>query len=371
MKTLVVTNDFPPREGGIQTFVRSLVGQLDPAEVTVYASTSEGSAAYDANQPFEIIRNPTTMLLPTPAVAKGVAGVVRRLDADRVLFGAAAPLGLIAPSLRAAGAQRLVGLTHGHETGWAMLPVSRQLLRRITAGLDVTTYITDYTRDMLRPALPDADLRRLPPGVDIARFHPGVDGAPIRERLGIGDAATVVCISRLVPRKGQDMLIRAFPRVLAEVPNARLVIVGGGRDERRLRALAARWVPGGQVIFAGRPDWDELPAYYAAGDVFAMPCRTRRGGLDVEGLGMVYLEAAATGIPVVAGTSGGAPEAVRRGVTGIVLRDPRDAAETARALIDVLGDPERARAMGAAGRSWVEQEWTWQRQGERLRDILT
>lgn len=370
MKTLVVTNDYPPREGGIQTFVRALVDQLDPAEVGVFASTSPGAAAYDATGDFEVIRHPTSMLLPTPAVTRQVADVVRSGGYDRVLFGAAAPLGLMAPALRAAGAKRIVGLTHGHETGWALLPGSRQLLARIGRGLDVTTYITDYTRRILEPAMPGTDLRRLPPGVDIDRFRPDVDGAGVRSRHGLDGVPVIGCISRLVPRKGQDYLIRALPLVREQVPDARLLLVGGGRDERRLRSLTRTHGVSDAVVFAGRPSGAQLAEYYAACEVFAMPCRTRRGGLDVEGLGMVYLEAAATGVPVVAGTSGGAPEAVQDGVTGEVLRDPTDRAEIADVLVRLLRDRDLAARQGAAGRAWVERDWTWGKQGQRLREIL-
>ncbi|GAB3302562.1 glycosyltransferase [Epidermidibacterium keratini] len=370
MTTLVVTNDYPPREGGIQTFVRALIDQLDSSEVAVFSSTSPGAAAYDAQSDLEVVRHPSTMLLPTPAVTRQVAQVVRSGAFDRVLFGAAAPLGLMAPALRAAGAQRIVGLTHGHETGWALLPGSRQVLARIGRGLDVTTYITDYTRGILEPAMPGTDLRRLPPGVDIDRFRPDIDASRVLARHELTGVPVIGCISRLVPRKGQDYLIRALPLVRAAVPEARLLIVGGGRDERRLRALANTHRVSDAVVFAGRPPSKELAEYYAACDVFAMPCRTRRGGLDVEGLGMVYLEAAATGVPVVAGTSGGAPEAVEQGITGTVLRDATDRSEIAGVLVRLLSDRTLAAQQGAAGRAWVEREWTWERQGERLREIL-
>jgi phosphatidylinositol alpha-1,6-mannosyltransferase len=265
----------------------------------------------------------------------------------------------MAPALRAAGVRRLVGATHGHETGWAALPGARQLLGRIAGGLDVVTYISEYTRARLAPALGDrARLAHLPPGVDVARFVPSLDGAPVRRRYGLGSAPVVVCVSRLVARKGQDVLVAAWPAVLARHPTARLLLVGGGPAERSLRReIAARGLAD-SVVLTGAVPPDRLPEHYAAGDVFAMPCRTRRAGLDVEGLGMVYLEAAACGLPVVAGTSGGAPEAVDDGVTGHVV-EPRSPAAVAAAVNALLADPERARAMGAAGRGWVERRWSW------------
>jgi phosphatidylinositol alpha-1,6-mannosyltransferase len=369
-RTLVVTNDFPPRQGGIQTFVASLLALRPPESLVVLASRSPGWAEYDAGLPYPVGRRRTAMLLPTPGTARAAAELARRHGCDTAFFGAAAPLGLIAPALRAAGVRRLVGATHGHETGWAALPGSRHLLQRIAGGLDVVTCISDYTRSLLAPALAQrTTLAQLSPGVDDDRFTPDVDGGPVRRRHGLGSAPVVVCVSRLVPRKGQDVLVAAWPQVLARHPAARLLIVGGGPAERSLRrAIAARGLQD-SVVLTGPVPHEELPAHYAAGNVFAMPCRTRRAGLDVEGLGMVFLEAAACGLPVVAGTSGGAPETVQEGVTGHVV-EPRSADAVAGVLIRLLDDPARARTMGAAGRAWVEQRWSWTTIASTFAEIL-
>ena len=358
-RTLVVTNDFPPRQGGIQTFVAALLARRPPDSLVVLASDAPGSAEYDAALPYPLVRRPTGMLLPTPGTARAAVDLAHRFGCDTAFFGAAAPLGLLAPALRAAGIGHLVGATHGHETGWVALPGARQLLQRIAGGLDVLTYISDYTHGRLAPALEArTTLAQLSPGVDVDQFTPEADGAAVRRRYGLGTAPVVVCVSRLVARKGQDVLVAGWPRVLARHPAARLLLVGGGPDEGSLRrAVAARGLQDSVVLTGPVPPAD-LPAHYAAGDVFAMPCRTRRGGLDVEGLGMVFLEAAACGRPVVAGTSGGAPETVREGVTGHVV-DPRSPEAVAVTLNGLLDDPDRARAMGAAGRAWVEQRWSW------------
>jgi phosphatidylinositol alpha-1,6-mannosyltransferase len=358
-RTLVVTNDFPPRQGGIQTFVAALLARRPPDSLVVLASDSPGSAAYDAELPYPVVRARTSMLLPTPGTARAAVDLARRHGCGSAFFGAAAPLGLIAPALRAAGVDHLVGATHGHETGWVALPGSRQLLQRIAGDLDVLTYISEYTRSRLEPALGRRTrLAQLSPGVDVERFRPDADGAAIRRQYGLGGAPVVVCVSRLVARKGQDVLVAGWPRVLARHPDARLLLVGGGPAEGSLRRSVARLGLERSVAFTGPVAPEQLPAHYAAGDVFAMPCRTRRAGLDVEGLGMVFLEAAACGRPVVAGTSGGAPEAVQEGVTGHVV-DPRSPDAVAAAISGLLADPARAAAMGKAGRVWVEQRWSW------------
>ncbi|MEU2086669.1 glycosyltransferase family 4 protein [Streptomyces albus] len=378
-KTLIVTNDFPPRPGGIQAFLHSMALRLDPSQVVVYASTWKRSregvtatAAFDAEQPFPVVRDRATMLLPTPRVTKRAVSLLREHGCRSVWFGAAAPLGLMAPALRRAGAERIVATTHGHEAGWAQLPAARALLRRIGEGTDTLTYLGEYTRRRIAAALtPEAAARmvQLPPGVDEKTFHPGSGGAAVRERLGLSDRPVIVCVSRLVPRKGQDTLIEAMPRVLAEVPDAVLLVVGGGPYRADLEKLAASHGLTDAVRFTGPVPWEELPAHFGAGDVFAMPCRTRRGGLDVEGLGIVYLEASATGLPVVAGDSGGAPDAVLDGETGWVVPGGSPA-RTAERLTALLGDADLRARMGARGREWVEERWRWDLLAERLRALL-
>ncbi|MEV4743804.1 glycosyltransferase family 4 protein [Streptomyces sp. NPDC049555] len=378
-KTLIVTNDFPPRPGGIQAFLHNMALRLDPAGIVVYASTwkhgHEGRAAtarFDAEQPFPVVRDRTTMLLPTPRVTRRACELLREHGCSSVWFGAAAPLGLMAPALRRAGARRIVGTTHGHEAGWAQLPGARQLLRRIGEGTDTLTYLGEYTRSRIAAAVTDeaaARMVQLPPGVDEKTFHPASGGAEVRARLGLADRPVVVCVSRLVPRKGQDTLIEAMPRILAAVPDAVLLVVGGGPYEGDLRKLAAERGVADAVRFTGAVPWEELPAHYGAGDVFAMPCRTRRGGLDVEGLGIVYLEASATGLPVVAGDSGGAPDAVLEGETGYVVRGG-SAAQAAERIVTLLRDPELRERMGRRGREWVEERWRWDLLAERLKELL-
>lgn len=378
-KTLIVTNDFPPRPGGIQAFLHNMALRLDPDRLVVYASTwkrgregAEATALFDAEQPFTVVRDRTTMLLPTPRVTARATALLREHGCESVWFGAAAPLGLMAPALRKAGAKRLVATTHGHEAGWAQLPAARQLLRRIGEGTDTITYLGEYTRTRIASALTPAAAGRmvqLPPGVDEKTFHPGSGGDEVRARLGLTDRPVVVCVSRLVPRKGQDTLIRALPRILRRVPDAVLLIVGGGPYEKDLRRLAVETGVTASVRFTGAVPWSELPAHYGAGDVFAMPCRTRRGGLDVEGLGIVYLEASATGLPVVAGDSGGAPDAVLDGETGWVVRG-ESAEDTADRVTTLLLDPELRARMGECGRAWVEEKWRWDLLAERLRELL-
>lgn len=364
MRTLVVTNDFPPRPGGIQAFVHSLASRQPDGEVVVYAPAWKGAAAFDAEQRFPVVRHPGSLMLPVPDVLRRAREVARAEGCDRVWFGAAAPLGLLARPL---GLDRAVASTHGHEVGWALLPGARRALARIGRDCDVVTYLGEYTRSRLAPVVPR--LSRLPSGVDTDVFRPGAGGAEVRARHGLADRPVVVCVSRLVPRKGQDVLVRALPELRRRVPGVALLLVGGGPDAPRLHRLAAEHGVADDVVLTGSVPWQELPAHYDAGNVFAMPCRTRRGGLEVEGLGIVFLEASATGLPVVAGRSGGSPDAVLDGRTGHVV-DGTSPAEVTDAVAGLLLDPARAAAMGAAGRDWVEREWRWDVLAARLRGLL-
>ncbi|MGW5318036.1 glycosyltransferase family 4 protein [Nocardia thailandica] len=372
-RTLLVTNDFPPRPGGIQSYLHALAGQLPPGDLVVYAPRWRGDSheKFDAAQKFEVVRHRTTLMLPTPDVVKRAGELLRTHGCDTVWFGAAAPLAVMTPRLRRAGAERVLASTHGHEVGWSMLPGSRQALRRIGDSTDVVTYVSKYTRGRFAAAFgPEAALEYLPPGVNPDEFRPDPAArAELRARYGLGDRPTVLCLSRLVPRKGQDMLIVAMTEIREKIDGAVLVIAGSGPHETRLRALTDALGLQDSVKFTGRVPSGELAAHHTIADVFAMPCRTRGAGLDVEGLGIVYLEASATGVPVVAGRSGGAPETVREGETGLVVHG-RSITEITGALTELLADPDRAAAMGAAGRAWVEQNWHWDRQGARLKQLL-
>jgi len=363
---LVVTNDFPPRPGGIQAYVHALATGQPADEVVVYASSWPGAAGFDAVQPFPVVRDKATVLLPTPRVVRSAREVARQEGCDRVWFGATAPLALMAPQL---GLERAVSCSHGHELGWAKLPGARQLLQRMASGLDVITCLSNYTMAKLARTLPGTSLAHLPSGVDTHVFHPEAGHGAVRERHGLVSRPVVVCVSRLVPRKGQELLIRALPLVQQRIPDAALLVVGGGPLLARLRSLVVELGLQADVVLTGEVPWEELPAHYAAGDVFAMPCRDRLRGLEVEGLGLVFLEAAATGLPVVAGRSGGSPDTVLDGVTGYLV-DGSSVAEVAQRVGDLLADPAGAREMGRAGRAWMEADWRWDVLAGRLRMLL-
>lgn len=375
-RVLLVTNDFPPRRGGIQSYLEQLVNRLAGThELTVYAPRWKGADAYDrtagADPGFEVVRHPGTLMLPEPTVDTRMRRLISSRGIETVWFGAAAPLALLSPRARLAGATRVLASTHGHEVGWSMLPVARSALRRVGDGADVVTFVSRYTRGRFASAFgAGASLEHLPAGVDTDRFRPDPAArAELRARYGLGDRPTVVCVSRLVPRKGQDMLIRALPQIRRQVAGTALVIVGGGPDLDRLRGLAAEHDVTDHVVFTEGVPGAELPAHYALGDVFAMPCRTRGAGLDVEGLGIVFLEASAAGIPVVAGNSGGAPETVLDGQTGYVVNG-RDGDQIAETISGLLAHPERAATMGSRGRDWVTREWQWDTIAARAATLL-
>ncbi len=356
--TLVITNDFPPRVGGIESYVRELCRLLEDQVVVLTSRNADrqADARHDAGLGFPVVRA-ARVLLPTPALGRLAVELAGRHRASRVVFGAAAPLSLLAPRLRAAGVRRMLALSHGHETWWARLPGSRSLLRRMADDVDAFGVISDFTRARIAGVLSEsgrAGMVRLPPPVDLDRFAPTA-GPPGPDR--IRDRPRCVAAGRLVRQKGFDTLLTAWRQVLDSPAGAldpELLLVGDGPQRPQLEALRRALALGDSVRFAGGVDHDRLPGLLRTADVFALPVRTRLAGLNPEGLGLGFVEAAAVGLPVIVGRSGGAPETVQDGVSGFVV-EPDDPTSLAARLTLLLTDRGLARRMGAAGRAYVER----------------
>jgi phosphatidylinositol alpha-1,6-mannosyltransferase len=356
-RTLLVTNDFPPKIGGIQTFMEGLWCSMPPDRVAVLAPDWEGAPSYDAAARFRVVRDQERFMWPGANLRRRVLQLVEELEIEAVLFGDAFPLARLGPDLAARGIPYLV-MAHGFDFWLSTMPGTNAWLRRVTGAASRVPVCSAFIGKTVRTAVPDhVPVSVLTPGVDIERFRPDLPTDDIRQRMGGGRRPLVVCVSRLVARKGQDVLIRGMRRVRRRVPDAALLIVGGGPAEPRLRRLATE-APPGSVYFAGQVRAEDLPRHYAVGDVFAMPCRNRWSGLEVEGWGIVFVEAAACGRPVIVGDSGGARETVVDGETGFLV-DGDDVAEVADGVAGLLEDPVLAARMGKAGRSWVEREHTW------------
>jgi phosphatidyl-myo-inositol dimannoside synthase len=368
-RTLVLTGHLAPRRGGVESFTEQLARRLPPESVVMMAPEMPGSAATDATLPWEVIRYPGR-LVTSPGLPMRVGSVARSRGIQAAWITSAMPLGLLAIPLRRAGVASIVISTHGMELGWASVPPGALMMRAVARRVELVTYLGDITHDRLQPALPAATATmRLTGGVDTDRFTPRARAVGIRRQLGWEANRVVVSASRLVPRKGQDVLLQAWPEIRRRHDDARLLIVGEGGRRSDLEQAAAALSRPDDVHFAGSVSDDLLPAYLAAGDVFALPCRDVWHGLQVEGLGLSILEASAVGLPVVVGRSGGTPDAVLDGVTGRLV-DGSSASEVAAAVTGLLDDPDGAREMGAAGREWVAREWSWDLIGARLRTAL-
>lgn len=373
--TLFITNDFPPRPGGIQTFVYEIVRRFKPDQVTVLTSTWTGAAQFDAEHEFEVIRANTEMLLPTKKTYELAKQIIQTKNIDQVIFGASAPLGLLARPLRKLGVKKIIAFTHGHEVGWAKTPVTKQLLRKIAKEVDVLTYLTEYTRKQILKGLPEnaaAKMHQLLPAVDSEQFNISNKslGTELRTQIGFANRPVIVSVSRLMARKGHDQLIKSMPRVRAQIPGAALVIVGDGPYRKKLEKLVSKLSLEQDVYFTGKVPFVDLPKWYAVGDIFVMPCRTRTAGWDVEGLGIVYLEASATGLPVIAGDSGGAPEAVEPGQSGFIVSGTNQD-QLVKQIVELLADSELRDRMGTFGRNWVQTNWTWDRVVQRLNILIS
>lgn len=367
VKVFVVTNDFPPRIGGINYYVDQMMRRFPPGSVTIFSSRFAGWEQFDRDYPHEVIRLETEMMLPSPAVRRRLHDELRARKPDVVAFGATWPLGHMGPAIRRKLDIPYVGFTHGLELTGTLVP---GLLRHIGRDAALLTAVSVWAQKALERSFGwQGRMELLPSGIDTDDFRPDVSDAAVRQRHALGSAPVVCCVSRLVARKGQDMLIRALPAVARAIPDVRLLIVGSGPYEATLRKLATETGVAARVVFAGAAPYAELPAYFRAGDVFAMPCRLRWFGFDVEALGAVFLQAAAVGRPVIAGDSGGAPEAVKPGETGLVV-DPTRHEPLAEAITSLLQDRARAEAMGRAGAAWVHSEWTWERMASRLNGFL-
>ena len=362
---LFVTNDFGPRAGGIETFIIGLIQRRPFGQTIVYTSSQPESEQYDAdwmkNYGVRVIRDRSKILLPTPRVAFQLRRIIKSEGITTAAFGAAAPLGLLSASMKRAGVLRTVALTHGHEVWWAKVFPFNILLRRIGATVDVLTYLGEFTRNAIASALTakaKSAMVKIAPGIDVDHFSPS-DASALRQSLGLANKKVIVSVGRLVHRKGQDHLIESMPEILEVVPNAHLLLVGQGPYRDYLQQLVTKNALEDSVTFIGRIQYADLPQYICVGDIFAMPSRSRLMGLEVEGLGIVYLEASACGLPVLAGNSGGAPDAVLHNETGLVV-DGTDNKQIAAAAIELLTKEVSARKMGVVGRQWIIDKWRWE-----------
>ena len=374
-RILCITNDFGPRAGGIETFVMGLIERLPFGSVIVYTSAQENSAPYDLKwlKEFgvEVVRDKSKILLPTPGVAYCVNALVRERNITTAFFGAAAPLGLLSKGLRRAGVKEIVALTHGHEVWWSKVFPFTLAMKSISRQVNTLTYLGEFTRNAISKSVTKVaaqSMVKIAPGIDTDHFSPQ-DARELRNELGLTEKKVIVSVGRLVHRKGQDVLIEAMPAIIRDVPEAHILMIGEGPYrsylENRVKALEIQE----RVTFIGRIQYADLPRYICAGDLFVMPSRSRLAGLEVEGLGIVYLEASACGLPVIAGDSGGAPDAVLEGETGLVV-DGTQKIEVAHAVVELLLDPDRSKAMGIRGRQWIIQEWRWEIWSTRFAELL-
>lgn len=375
-KILLITNDFGPRAGGIETFVIGLLERIPAHQVIVLTSSQEDTKTYDQNwlETFgvQVLRDKSKILLPSWRVTRHVKKIIAENKIEVVIFGAAAPLAFMSKSLRKMGVEKIVALTHGHEVWWAKIFPFNLAIKRIARNVDCLTYLGEFTRSAISKTLGEksrSKLVRISPGIDTAHFIPQPDGLKKRIELGLQEKKVIISVGRLVHRKGQDKLIEAMPKILKKIPNAHLLIIGEGPYKSHLDKLVKRHSLEESVTFVGRVLYDKLPSYLSASDLFAMPSRSRFFGLEVEGLGIVYLEASACGIPVVAGNSGGAPDAVLEGVTGFCV-DGTNVAQIAQAVIDLCSDTGRASRMGAEGRNWIVDQWRWDIWSNKFNSLL-
>jgi len=369
MTHLLVTNDFPPKLGGIQSYLWELWRRLPAARFAVLTTPYAGVEAFDAAQPFRVERTRQRVLMPTSRLAARVNRLAVETNASLAVLDPALPLGRVGRHLDVPYAI----VVHGAEVSVpGRLPLSRSLLATVLGRaahvVAAGQWVADQAERVVGRSLPTTVVS---PGVDVDRFKPAPPDTRAQARLSFGlpvDGRLVLSVSRLVPRKGMDTLIEAAARLAPVHPDLTVAIAGAGRDRTRLERLVAR--SGAPVRLLGRVDDERLPSLYACADVFAMLCRNRWGGLEQEGFGIVFLEAAASGIPQVAGDSGGASEAVVDGETGLVVHSPERGEAAASALARLLDDADLRRAQGHAARQRAEREYSYDVLAARLDHAL-
>jgi len=373
-KVLLVTNDLGPRAGGIETFVLGLIEGLPKDSLIIYTSSQKGDKAFDAQllEKFGavVIRDRAKMLLPTPRITRKAVKILKQQQIKNVWFGAAAPLALMAGKLRSAGASNIVALTHGHEVWWAKIPILKSLLKKIIKDVDHLGYLGDFTKgEIAKISNQPQKFLQIAPGIDTEHFAPKSGRGDLIEKYRLDGRRVIVSVGRLVHRKGQDELVKAMPKILEQFPDAILLFVGEGPIKQMLFNSAKQLGVLPKVVFAGRVSHHDLPDYICLGEIFAMPVRSRFSGLEVEGLGIVYLEASACGLPVIVGNSGGAVDAVLDKKTGLLV-DGTKSDQIADAICELLANPERAKQMGAAGRDWVIKNWQISSWSEKFNKVL-
>lgn len=373
-KVLLVTNDLGPRSGGIETFILGLIEGLPKNSLVIYTSSQNGQAPFDAQllEKFGaiVIRDRAKILLPTPRISRKAVRILRQYEIQNVWFGAAAPLGFMASQLRNGGATNIVALSHGHEVWWAKIPILKQMLQKIIKNIDKLGYLGEFTKNEISKATTEVNkLVQIAPGIDTNHFQPKKTNPNLVSKYQLEGRRVIVCVARLVHRKGQDQLIKALPDILKKYPDAILLIVGQGPIEQMLRNSARQLEVTHKVIFTGRVPHADLADYISLGEVFAMPVRSRFYGFEVEGLGIAYLEASACGLPVVVGKSGGAVDAVIDQVTGLLV-DGKNINEITDAICRLLADPAKAQAMGQAGRGWVISDWQISNWSAKFNELL-
>jgi len=374
-KILLVTNDLGPRAGGIESFVLGLLERVEPNSVVILTSKQKNSDPFDRELLKKygavVIRDRSKILLPTPRVTRKAKRIMKEYQAKTIWFGAAAPLAFMAKRLRNAGGKNIVALTHGHEVWWAKLPIFRSAIAKISRDVDTLTYLGDFTKNAMLPVIADSSkLVKIAPGIDVKHFSPSEIDLKLVEKYKLQNRRVIVSVGRLVHRKGQDKLIEAMPEILKKYPDAVLLLVGQGPIKSMLDKLIRHHGLENHVIFTGRIQFADLPKYIQLGEIFAMPSRDRFFGLEVEGLGIVYLEASACGVPVIVGKSGGAPDAVIENKTGLTV-DGTSSKEIAEAVCKLLSDTKLAKQMGDEGRKWVVENWRWEIWSDKFNKLLT
>jgi phosphatidylinositol alpha-1,6-mannosyltransferase len=378
MRLLFVTQDFPPDVGGIQTYSWEVAHRLAARaeHLTVMAPDRPDAAPVDATASVRVLRLPGRPDLFPLTLLPALPAQARQTQADIAVHAQWQTVGASVLARALFGRpRRIVCAAHGRELlfnpaaacpglGAAYDHLRRILLRQVDAFLPVSHYTAGLLHEQ---GISPRHTHMVPNGTDPERFRPR-DGTDLRRRLGLSDRPLLLTVGRLVRRKGIDTVLRTLPTIAEDCPDVAYVIAGTGPDRARLERLAARRGVRGRVQFVGDIGHDRLPLYYSAADLFVMPAR--EDPPSVEGFGLVFLEANACGTPVIGARTGGIPDAIREGETGLLV-PPNAPDALAAAATHVLTSPEVAERLGRQGRHRAVHDASWDVIADRIYDLLT
>lgn len=377
-RTLLLTQFFPPEKGGIQNYLYNICKNLPSDKTFVFSSTPHKKEIleFDQSQPFKIYRNNSQEIyqklhLTSLSIYKETSKIVKENNIEKIFLGHFyIPYVITALILKKFKNIPYTIFTHGLEIlETKNSPKSSYILKLCLKNAQNIIVTTDYLKNKIINKYYNLDLNKkiikVPPGVNSGFFQPNLNTSSLKNKLDLKNKKIIFTCGRLVKRKNHQLVIKALPEILKKIPNAIYLIAGIGPEEKQLKKQVEELNLENQVKFLGEIKNKDLPLYYNLADIFCMPSLYNEETGDIEGFGMVFIEAQACGTPTIGSNTGGIPDAIRNNIDGFLI-DPKSSQDLASKIIKLLLDPELANKIGKAGREKVVTEHNWKKLVEKL-----